>query len=392
MTPPTNPVHDAPDGAVSELSPAVFTNRRRRLVAKAHGRGLDATIVYGNLFAAGAIRYLTGFQPRRDSYLCVGPDFPHVLYVQFFNHVPNTREVAAVPAVEWGGPSQVVTVAQHLRARPRPLRKVGLIGPIPYQDHQRLATELAGIELVDLGPEFWNGRLVKDTAEIEWTRRGAGLTDDALGHLVETIAHGVTERELGAAVTSYSAARGGHLGICFLLITSMQGEGRYVPAQHWSDRAIRPGDMVVVELSAGYAGHTGQVLRTISIGEPFRRIIELHEVAEAAFRAISSLVQPGVRSSELLAAAKLIDDAGLTVCDDVVHGYGGGYLQPVLRTPATQHGPYRDIELEPGMMVVVQPNVVAADHSVGVQTGELLLVTEDGHDSLHRFPRGIVAI
>ena len=85
-----------------------------------------------------------------------------------------------------------------------------------------------------------------------------------------------------------------------------------------------------------------------------------------------------------------IDDAGVTVCDDVVHGYGGGYLQPVLRTPATSHAPAPEIELVPGMMLVVQPNVVDVPTGRGVQTGELVLVTAEGAVSLHDVARGLL--
>jgi Xaa-Pro aminopeptidase len=78
------------------------------------------------------------------------------------------------------------------------------------------------------------------------------------------------------------------------------------------------------------------------------------------------------------------------VCDDVVHGYGGGYLPPILRTPATTHGAIPDFTLQPGMMVVVQPNVIDTSVSLGVQTGELILVTTGGNERLHRLPRGLL--
>jgi hypothetical protein len=39
--------------------------------------------------------------------------------------------------------------------------------------------------------------------------------------------------------------------------------------------------------------------------------------------------------------------------------------------------------------VVVQPNVVTPDETAGVQTGELLLVTESGAERLHTAPRGL---
>jgi Xaa-Pro aminopeptidase len=132
------------------------------------------------------------------------------------------------------------------------------------------------------------------------------------------------------------------------------------------------------------------VLRTIAVGAPPAAYRALHDVAEAAYAAIVDAIRPGVRAAELLEVAGLIDRAGLTVVDDVVHGYGGGYLQPVLRTPQTSHAPPPDLALDTGFMVVVQPNVVAANGSAGVQTGELVLVTAEGAESLHRAPPGLL--
>jgi Xaa-Pro aminopeptidase len=48
------------------------------------------------------------------------------------------------------------------------------------------------------------------------------------------------------------------------------------------------------------------------------------------------------------------------------------------------------MSLEAGMTLVVQPNVTTADGRLGVQTGELLLVTEDGPERLHTFPSGLL--
>jgi Xaa-Pro dipeptidase len=41
------------------------------------------------------------------------------------------------------------------------------------------------------------------------------------------------------------------------------------------------------------------------------------------------------------------------------------------------------------MTVVVQPNVVTRDGRAGVQTGELLLVTDQGPRRLHAYPPGL---
>jgi Xaa-Pro aminopeptidase len=87
--------------------------------------------------------------------------------------------------------------------------------------------------------------------------------------------------------------------------------------------------------------------------------------------------------SKLVEAANVIEEAGFTTYDDLVHGYGGGYLAPILGSSSRTNEPVPDMVLEEGMMLVVQPNVVTLDHRAGVQTGECLVVTSDGPSRLH---------
>jgi Xaa-Pro aminopeptidase len=201
----------------------------------------------------------------------------------------------------------------------------------------------------------------------------------------------VREYELGAAVENAYSKLGARHGICFIATAPMSGGGRIVPSQEWSDRRLESGDSVMIELSAGVGGYTSQILRTIAVAaEPPPAYRALHAVADEAFETIVRAIRPGATAADLLEAASIIDRSGYSVCDDVVHGYGGGYLPPVLRTPATSHGPVPDLTLEAGMMVVVQPNVIDPEASIGAQTGELILVTPTGNEALHRLPRGLL--
>ena len=96
-----------------------------------------------------------------------------------------------------------------------------------------------------------------------------------------------------------------------------------------------------------------------------------------------------------------------------MHGFGGGYLPPVIsradlesrraaeaasprRRPPGRPGPggtaAGDFTFAAGMTVVLQPNVITPDERAGVQTGELVLVTESGWEPLHRYPRGLARI
>ena len=123
--------------------------------------------------------------------------------------------------------------------------------------------------------------------------------------------------------------------------------------------------------------------------EPTPLYRDLHDVATACLDAIVGLLRPGALPADLLAAADLVLDAGFTTVDDLVHGFGGGYLPPVLSHRGRPSGADA-APLEEGMTVVVQPNVCTPDLSAGVQTGELFEVTADGARSLHRFPSGLL--
>jgi Xaa-Pro aminopeptidase len=166
-----------------------------------------------------------------------------------------------------------------------------------------------------------------------------------------------------------------------------------VPAQFQSTRVIEPGDVLFCEISANFWGYAGQVLRTFAIGdEPSPLFARLHQAADAAFDAIVSVVKPGAHARELVEASSIIEEMGFTIYDDLVHGYGGGYLPPVLGSASRAHREIPDLSLETGMALVVQPNVITTDERAGVQTGQLIVVTEHGYESLHHAPRGLLRI
>ena len=88
----------------------------------------------------------------------------------------------------------------------------------------------------------------------------------------------------------------------------------------------------------------------------------------------------------------MIEDAGFTIIDDLLHGYGGGYLPPILGCKNRPAGPVPEAPFRAGQTVVIQPNVVTRDHKAGVQTGEMVLITDTGIERMHAMPRGFVIL
>jgi Xaa-Pro dipeptidase len=346
-------------------------------------------LVYGaNRFGLG-VAWLTRWPVTREAYVLVTPGEPDVLWVDFYNHVPLATRIATeadVRACEGHG------VAHPLaELRRRGARRVGVMGPLPWRSAQALAD--AGVGLVSLEADFTRLRLVKSEEELAWLRTGCELTDRAVAALCTSAAPGVSEHELGAVVEGAYLGSGGTTHIHYFAISPMDRPGVGVPAQWPSTRRLRAGDALVCEISASWWDHPGQVLRTFTVAaEPTRLYQELHDIADAAFDAVTARLRAGATARELVEASGVIEDAGFTIRDDLVHGFVGGYLPPVLGSRSRMLGEVPDFVFRAGMTVVVQPNVVTPDETAGVQTGELLLVTDDGVERLHAVARGMHAV
>jgi Xaa-Pro dipeptidase len=363
--------------------------RRREALAQAAGEGgCDLVIAYGAERAGTAVPWLCGWPVTKEAALVVDLRAGDaVLFVDFHNHVPLATELADDCEVRWAGPSMADTLVEELGRRGGGERRIGLIGPVPFGLHGRLARAAAG--LVSLGPAYTRLRLVKSEEELDRLRVGAYLSDRAVTALRDGLRPGLVDHQLADLVERAYVPLGGTTHIHYFGITSMTDPGRGAPAQFTTGREVRAGDVVVTEISAAFQGYSGQVLRTMTTEPELTPLYrDLHAVADAAFDAVCGVLRPGCTPAEIVEAAGVIEDAGRTIVDDLVHGFGGGYLPPVLGSRSRPAGPLPDLVLEAGMTLVVQPNVTTLDHRAGVQTGELVVITETGAESLHAVPRG----
>jgi Xaa-Pro aminopeptidase len=104
------------------------------------------------------------------------------------------------------------------------------------------------------------------------------------------------------------------------------------------------------------------------------------------------VLKAGATPSQVIEASAVIEDAGFTIIDDLLHGYGGGYLPPILGCRSRPAGPVPQDPFRAGQTVVIQPNVVTRDGKAGVQTGEMVVITDNGIERMHAVPRGFVAL
>lgn len=363
-----------------------FARRREALRAIMAKTGVEVLVAYGNWCSYDEVQFLSNFSVSYEAILVFPAEGEPTLLVQFFNHLSQARKLSCVEDIRWLGMDYGKTVAENLRERGLTDRCVGLAGPLPFQRYESLKRALPKATIVDFSQPFLELRAIKSEEEIVCMRKGAEFSDLAIRALEREVRPGISEHQLAAIVEGAYLGLGGKTTIHFMGVTPMKNPSLCVPAQIHSNRIIQKGDVLITEISAQYHGYCGQILRPFAIGEPptppYQR---LYDVAVETFNRVATAIRPGATSEDILDATQYIHTCGFTVCDDVVHGIGGGYWAPILRTRRTMATP-PPFTFKENMVIVIQPNVITEDERMGVQVGEMMRVTSTGLVSLHQYP------
>ena len=367
-------------------SKAEMERRHRWLTEVMAENEIDAVVVGG---ATGpletSVQYFCNWPPQVMSYLLFRPDDEPVLSVRLWNHLPDAERISLVEDVIYGGDTPT-DQAREVASRLRGSRRVGLIGSIPHDDLAILHSDLPGCVFVTLNPAYQEFRLVKSPEEMTFTRIASRMNDVAVAALAAQLRPGISERQVARIVEETYLGEGGVNLIHFSLTTPMADPGFQVPHQYQPDRTIRAGDVFVTEISTTFWGYAGQILRTFTItADPTPLYEKLYETATDVYHAIVSRLRTGVTVGELLDEADRVEAAGFGIWDDLVHGFGGAYLPPIVRTRASRGATHPDHWAYPeGALVVVQPNVV--DGLAGVQVGNSIQITANGAEVTQSFP------
>ena len=361
-------------------------DRRRGAMANALAdAGCDHLVFCGANRFGSAVQWLTQWPVTYEAVGVFTPGERAALFVQHVNHTPLAQRLADADTA-WGGVSGIAAAMDVLAKRGARQGRVAYVGPMSVEQHAALAAKFG--TPVSLGKAYTALRQVKSDEELDWLRIGAHFSDRGMEAFRAAIRPGIDERELGEAIERTYVAQGGTNVIHFIGATSMSDPDCPVPRQYPGRRKVQAGDVLSSEISAAFWEHPGQVLRTYALGEPTPLYRDLHAVADAAFEAVAAMLKAGALPSQVVEASGVIEEAGFTIIDDLLHGYGGGYLPPVLGSKSRPAAPTPDTPFRAGQTVVIQPNVVTRDGKAGVQTGEMVLITETGIERMHAMPRG----
>ncbi|MFJ6893396.1 M24 family metallopeptidase [Streptomyces hokutonensis] len=383
-TPPPDGDHPRHSAApLTNLYPADRLHRARQATARA---GLDALLI-----SPGAdLRYLTGYDAlpleRLTCLVLPADDDPFLL-------VPALEEPAAraspagglgIEITGWGETEDpYALVAARL---PERTSRVGVDNRMWAEKTLAFRAVLPGAEQ-ELAGGVLNGLRMRKTAqEADALRRAGAAIDRVHARMGEWLRAGRTEREVGRDIADAIVAEG-HVRADFVIVGS--GPNSASPHHELSDRVIRPGDPVVVDIGGTTRdGYCSDSTRVYAVGEPPAEFRRLHDVLLRAQRAQTDAVRPGLTAGQLDAVGRdIITDAGYG--PHFIHRTGHGIGLESHEEPYIVAG--NPLPLAPGMAFSVEPGIYLPGR-YGARIEDIVICAETGGERLNRRPRDLVLL
>jgi len=356
--------------------------------------GVDALLVFGHSgrrrHNQADIYYLTNCAPQHESYLLMPAKGEPVLFVTHHNHLASAKDVAAVADVRRAHKRPSHQLVTEIKKKGLESARIGLVGNLFYQDMDGLRSELGRATFTDLSEAFRVVRLVKSEEELAFQRKAAAGCDAVVEAFRQEIRPGIEERDLLVLSEEVAWQAGCEPDFLYLSSTPMRASQYCVPNQNVSRRKLAMGDAINTELTVAYGLYSAQILRPFFLGEPTKDYERIREVMVEAYRRMAEVCRSGRTAQDIHEASGYIESCGFTTVDGVAHGFGIDLLPPSIRSPSFDAP--APLTLVPNMTLVLQPNPTTHDETMGMQVGDMGVITEAGYVSMHASPNDVIRL
>lgn len=341
--------------------------------------------------ANGALAVLTATDPSRPTLLIPASDIDYVLedpdprvdvvtygtFYRAFTHDDLPEREATVRRLHeetrWDA-DQARAVAEVLEGVDGPV--IADAPPEVIPGLSETATDLTVTADPDL---FVRLRMVKTAEEIQRLQTAARITEEAIADSLETLRPGAFQADVARACAAAVVTRGGGVRAGNVSIDEATALGDV----NLPDDRVRAGSIVRYHVGAVHCGYAAEVARCFSLRPPGHRNRAEYEALLAGQQAALDELRPGVRASQLFATAVAEVRRGIASYQrtHVGHGVGiaGARDGPVL-------APQDQTVIEAGMVLFVETPYYDIGR-IGLQVGDMVVVTEDGCELMSRSSR-----
>ena len=385
-----------------QFSEKEYARRYAALRDKMREAKLDAVIVPGgpsHWSFGGGMTWLTGHWEWHalSSYVLVPlEDAPTLVFSMGGTHCEAVRRQVA-PALSDVRQSRGGRYAEVMVER---LKEIGLtkgriglveIDPrhkdyLPVNQYNDLRAGLPDVELVFTRSFIHELVIIKSAEELDCVRKAGVLCQRAMEAMVATAKPAATEADLRGAAGSAMLQGGGDIDFLIIGSTPMANPAMFFGNPRPSERKLRTGDIVIMEIAAGYRGYTAQIGSPICLGPPTDMVRKFwEEITLPGYKKIVAEIKPGNPIDNVRIAAQFFRQKGVQSRPTQIHGIDIVTATPHVFAERTEARDADKVFL-PGMVTMAEPNPITADGMFGIFLGHTFVVTNDGHEVVDKFP------
>lgn len=352
----------------------MIKRRLARLRQIIENQGLDALLIS----LPANRRYLSGFlpddgQPGETSGMLLISQSAAALLTDF-RYELSAREQA--PLLETVIYRQNQAKEMAVLARDWGIKRLGFEAEaLLVLQHQRLAAEMEGIDLISTTGLTGRLRLYKDPAEMRALRASLALMEGVLQEVLQGDLVGRTELEVARQITR-AVEDAGAQGDAFAPIVAAGPSGAEPHAEP-GPRVIEAGQPIIFDVGAKVDGYCSDISRSVVAGgldQADERFKEVYAVVRRAQVAAIEGIRPGMTGSEADALAReVIKEAGYGERFGHSLGHGVGLLTHEGPSVSPNSSP----KLEPGMVFTIEPGIYLPGWG-GIRLEQMVELTQDG--------------
>jgi Xaa-Pro aminopeptidase len=370
--------------------------RARQAMAAA---GLEALLVWKD----ENVRYLTSLRPQLlagksgllDGALLTGHEV--VLFVSGGDcdraraTMPWVQDVRPIPILEEAG--LVGYFVDHIlrpvfQARGLLRARVGT-DLASFVLHEALREQMPEVRWADGDRVMQRARRVKLPEEVALIEEAVAMAEAVTQAALDAVRPGVREVEVAAeALRTLYRLGGEYAHVTTPFVAS--GEHMSPPTRLATDKLVRHGDLVFVDIGCMWNGYFADVGRTVVCGEPSAEQRRVYRAVYEAHRAGLEALRPGATNREVADRIRAearrhgLEQHFLTLF--IGHGIGVGSNEPPYVGEVFPDA--EEVVLEPGMVFAMEPLIWVPDvpGGGGVRLEDMVLVTESGSRVMSRLP------
>lgn len=277
-------------------------------------------------------------------------------------------------------------IKEAVEKRVSNVKRIGLETDTQWGRVKKLSQLYPEAELIEADEQILLQRLIKSEEEIAKLKEAAKYADFGVELGTKALKEGITELEVVATI-EYELKKKGIKQMSFstmVLFGEKAGDPHGVPGE----RKLKKGDAVLFDLGVVYEGYCSDITRTVFFDHVPEKGKEIYNIVLHAELLALEACKPGNEIAALDNVARnwiAEKGYGAHFPHRIGHGLGIGVHEYPSLTNMNKN------KLLPGMTFTIEPGIYIPNE-LGVRIEDDVLITENGYETLTKFPKELIVI